>query len=276
MRKAIAASLLLLPSLAAAKDAKPTAEDLVARHLESIGPAEARAAIRSRMAQGPVRFKVLIGGASDLAGVSLFYSEARSLRASLRFGAPDYNGESFGFANDKVDVGFFQPGRRSEIASFLASYDEPLREGLLGGALSTAWPLLELPARGAKLKYDGLKKVDDVELHQLSYGFAKRRSNLQVRLFLEPASFRHLRTTYRLDQAAPMSGSITASSQQQDTRYDLEETFGDFRATDGLQMPHEWTLRFSVQGEGARATLWRFVSRFEGIRQNLATGEPAN
>ncbi len=276
MRSILIVSLLLLPSLAAAKPAKPSSEDIVARHLESIGPAEARSAIRSRMAQGPVRFKVLIGGAADLAGVSLLYSEARSLRASLRFGAPEYNGESFGFADDKVDIGFFQPGRRSEIANFLATYDEPLREGLLGGALSTAWPLLELQARGAKLKYDGLKKVEGVELHQLSYVFAKRRSNLQVRLFFEPEGFRHVRTTYRLEQAAPMAQNITASSQQQDTRYDLEESFADFRATDGLRLPHEWTLRFGDQGERASATLWRFVSRFEGIRQNLAPGEPAN
>jgi len=36
----------------------------------------------------------------------------------------------------------------------------PLREGLLGGVLSAAWPLLRLAQQNPKLEYRGLKKME--------------------------------------------------------------------------------------------------------------------
>jgi hypothetical protein len=265
-------ALLLIPTASWAKEPRLTAEEIVARHRDSIGPAEARQAAQSRIAEGATLLTVLVGGSGTLRGRALLFSDASGFRAALRFNAPDYSGESFGFVQDKVDVGMVQPGIRSEIGHFLASYDEPLRDGLLGGALSTSWPLYAPGLRGAKLKYDGLKKVEGASLHQLTYGFARRRSGIEVRLFFEPESFRHVRTTYKLRIPPPMTTSITESSQQEDTVYELEEVFEDFETENGLSLPRRWLLRFGAHGERVRTGLWRFDTRFERFRENLPTG----
>jgi len=59
--------------LAAAADTK--SEDIVAKHLDSIGTPEARAAVKSRALQGSLHFKELIGGMGDTTGNWGYVSE---------------------------------------------------------------------------------------------------------------------------------------------------------------------------------------------------------
>ena len=134
---AIFAGLTLAPTIAATEE-KLRAEELVARHLEALGTREARAAAPSRIAEGPTHLKILVGGMASLSGRALLFSDRRTLRANLRFDAPSFGGESFSFADDRSEVGFVQPGRRSPLGDFLSVYDDPLREGLLGGVLSAS------------------------------------------------------------------------------------------------------------------------------------------
>lgn len=49
-----------------AADIKP--EEIVAKHLDSIGTADARAAIRSRAVNGALHFKILVGGGGEVVG----------------------------------------------------------------------------------------------------------------------------------------------------------------------------------------------------------------
>jgi hypothetical protein len=49
----------------------------------------------------------------------------------------------------------------SEFGEFVCTQDGMLREGLLGGVLSTAWPMLDLDARKAKVGYEGETKIDN-------------------------------------------------------------------------------------------------------------------
>ena len=44
--------------------ADPKVEDIVARHLDSIGTTEARAASKTRVVQGQSEFKIRVGGAA--------------------------------------------------------------------------------------------------------------------------------------------------------------------------------------------------------------------
>jgi hypothetical protein len=242
----------------------------LAKHLDAVGSAEARSAVKSRIAEGSVGLHVLVGGTAILQGRALVYTDAANRRFNLRFDNKDYYGEAFTMTGDKTETAFVQPARRSPIGTFLSIYDEPLREGLLGGLLSTAWPLLDLPQSGAKLKYDGLKKVEDKPMHQVSYQPKKKRSNMIIQLFFDPETFRHVRTKYSLTLAAPMGATITESSSQQESHFDLEETFDGFQAFDGLTLPTQWTLRYGSQ-EGTRSTLWKFEVAVEKVRANATT-----
>ncbi|MGA9812872.1 MAG: hypothetical protein WBQ64_08860, partial [Terriglobales bacterium] len=52
-------------------------EDVVARHLDSIGTADVRAGARSRIVQGTSRFKIRVGAGGELQGTSALVSEGR-------------------------------------------------------------------------------------------------------------------------------------------------------------------------------------------------------
>src|SRR5258706_6734980 len=64
-------NLLMLPAGLAplvGKDEKPKAADVVARHLDALGTADARAAAKNRPATGPVLAVFRLGGSGPLTG----------------------------------------------------------------------------------------------------------------------------------------------------------------------------------------------------------------
>src|SRR5277367_5559925 len=95
-------ALLLQTSLSPlthAADMKP--EDLVAKHLDSIGTAEARAAVKSRVVQGKLTFKVLVGGGGTVEGTWGRVSQQRKSNFVMRFGIGNYRGEQFVYDENK-------------------------------------------------------------------------------------------------------------------------------------------------------------------------------
>jgi hypothetical protein len=260
--------LALIPTLAAGgmarADEKPSAESIVARHLEALGAADLRAAQALRVVQGTCRFEIRRGGGGSLEGKTRVSSEGRRYRVELGFSSSEYYGESLAYDGHKADVGFMQPGRRSPLGEFLATYDVVLKEGLVSGVLSSAWPLLDLAGRGSKLKYDGLKKVDERTLHRIAYKAARGQGDVEVLLFFEPESFRHVRSEYRLGLRPGMSSAIDRSASQQDVRFEIDETFADFQTVAGLTLPRRWTLILNMDGPSTNA-LWRWESVVERV-----------
>jgi hypothetical protein len=243
---------------AARAEQKPSAESIVARHLEALGPPDAQAAARAlRVVQGTSHFEIRRGGAGSLDGKARVSSEGRRFRLELGFSSSEYYGETLAYDGHKVEVGFMQTGRRSPLGEFLATYDVLLKEGLVAGVLSSAWPFLDLPGRGPKLKYEGLKKVGDRTLHEIAYKAARGQGDVHVSLFFEPESFRHVRSEYRIALMPSMSSAIDHSASQQDTRFELDETFADFETLGGLTLPKRWTLTFTMDGPSTNA-LWRW------------------
>ena len=247
-----------LPLLSAAK---MTPEELVAQHLASIGTPEARAAIKSRSAVGNVTMEVILGGKGTLVGTATLGSAGRRVKFRMNYGSQDYPGEEFIFDGEKPYAAMYQTGTRTKFASFMLGQDAILKEGLLGGSLSTAWPLLDVPGRNPKLSYDGLKKVNGRQLHQLTYRPNKGGSDLTIRLYFEPETFRHVYSIYTMSIGAQIgSGSVglgtlgpvieggeEASARQQVTRYTLEESFSTFGKVGDLDLPATWSLKFTTE-----------------------------
>jgi len=259
------ALVLVLPLLLHAKD-KLKPEEVVAQHLKSIGTPEARAAAKTRSAAGKVHMRIMIGGQGQADGRAFIFSEGQHCRVAMPFDFADYWGEHFVFDPAKADVGFAQPSVRSGFGTFIRNYDQVLREGLVTGTLSTAWPLLDLAARQSKLDYDGIKKVEGKEMHQVTYRAKKGQGDMRILLFFEPETFRHVRTTYSMVVSAGLGASPEESSRQTEQRYELEEIFGGFKEVDGLTLPTQWTLRFT-SGTATRP-MREWVVAFDQIQQN--------
>lgn len=242
--------LVLAPLAIAGNDLKP--EEILQRHLDSIGTSEARAAAKSRVVEGTATYRILVGGSGSMEGKAVCVSEGNKMQLLLKVTALQYHGERFMSNGGKTFVeGTYDDHSRSEFGEFLRSEDLPLRDGLLGGTLTTDWALLDLESRKGKLKYQGHKKMDGTDLIAMSYQ-PKRNSGLDVTLYFDPETFRHVRTVYRASQHAGLdptgaAAGDEASARQQQTRYQIEERFSDFKTADGLTLPSNYDLRFTEE-----------------------------
>jgi hypothetical protein len=249
---------LLLGRPLVCDDSKLNLDDLVAKHLESIGTAEARSAVKSRVAQGNVAFNERITGSVHLDGAAVVASSGPKFKCTFQFNNPQYPGEQFVFTGQSVHVSQIDPQSRSALGNFLVNESEIIQEGLFGGVLATNWPLLDVKTSGAKLKSDGLRKIEGRELYEVTYVPKKRSGtgDLVIHLYFEPQSFRHVMTIYWL--------SATAVDPQQSQASDagtrltkVTELFSDFHSVDGVTLPTQWEIRFRVEPGRAQEFEWK-------------------
>lgn len=267
--KRIAAScaLLSLSWLLQAKEAKLKPEELIEKHLAAIGTPEARAEVKSRMMNGTAEVVFRVGSFGQLSGGSTFASQGNRVRLALKFPHPEYPGEQLAFDGEDVSVGVIHSGRRSELSQFVHEYDALLKEGLMGGVTSTAWCLLDVKTRQPRMAYNGLKKFEGRELHELRYRPRKGLGDFVITLYFEPDTFRHVYTTYVLKIASYMGATPEESARQRDVFYRMREEFGDFRTVDGLTLPHSYKLALTYEGQNqTRLTQW--TAAFGEVRHN--------
>lgn len=278
----LAASSVLM----GAADMKP--EDLVAKHLDSIGTAEVRAGTKSRVVQGTSLFKVRIGASGELSGTSAFVSEGRKSILMVKLANNDYRGEQFTTDGDKVSVAATTSSHKwSDFGEFVKAQDQIVREGLLGGELTTAWALLNLNENKAKLNFDGEKKIDGRSAYQLSY-HSKKRDDLTVHLYFDPQTFQHIATTYAITLASGLGGfspsisdqaglttstnaggaDITQSAKQKETRYTIEERFSDFKTAEGLTLPSKYSIHFTEELQNGTTKVYEWDLTADEISNN--------
>lgn len=239
---AILSLFLFFLSLSPAKD-KLAPDELVKKHLDSIGTPEARAAIRSRTVEGQVVFSQIGNTQHPAMGHWLMFSEGRKLRNSLIYDFADYKGEDMVSDGDKFFVGFAILLNRSPLGELLNNHPQVLKEGLVGGVLGTSWALLDVAGREPRLQYRGTKKIDGKEVHVLGYT-SKRPTLVTVNLYFDAETFSHVRTTYAL-------------SREYGGPYDVTETFAQFQSLDGVTLPGLWTINVNFAGDNAKIWEWK-------------------
>lgn len=243
-----ACCLIIFSSMRAlpADDKKITAEQIVANHLASIGSEEARSAAKTRVVAGSVKLVSRVGKAGNLDGKGAIASESPKLRYVMRFSAPNYPSEQMAFDGEHTSTSFLPEGKRSNLALFLDQQNLPLREGLLCGTLSTSWALFRLEQQQPKLEYKGMSKIDGRQLHKVEYRQRKGSPGLKTTLYFDPQTFRHVRTEYKFQIGARIGLGPNDSNTVQESYYLLIEEFDDYRAVDGLTLPHEYKMQLSV------------------------------
>ena len=249
----------------AASGKKLTADEVVQNHLTSIGTAEARAKAVSRMAQGKVAFSERIQHSLYMEGSAALMSQARRHRCDFKFGSPQYPGEQFVFDGKSHLVATVDQTSRSRLGNFLFLQDEVLREGLWGGVLSTAWPLLRMQESGATVKYTGMRKIDGQQLHEISFVPRKQSQNgeLGIKLYFDTETFRHVLTVYSLTM---LHASETTYDPNQ-TMVIVEERFSEFHEVDGLTLPSRWGVRYRVEPQ-VKAQEYQWDVSFPSIVHN--------
>ena len=163
-----------------------------------------------------------------------------------------------------------------------------LQEGLLGGALSTAWALSNLDRNHPKLGFAGLKKVDGRQLLDLHYQ-PKRSTEMEIHMYFDPETYRHVQTVYAITLASgfgsavpsatdqvglttpggPSGSDPTRSSKQQETRYTLEERFSDFNTTDGITLPTHYNIHFTQEAQNGKTTIYEWDMTGTEVTENM-------
>jgi len=227
----------------AAKDNFQVAE-FVKQHLNSIGTEQARGAVKNRLVQGAVAFQILNRGPQTWEGPATLVSEGNKMASLMKFPPTVYRTEWFTSDGTRTSIAQVQPGHWTEFGNFVKAHDEILTQGLWGGTLSTAWALAHVEERDAKLQDRGIKKVDGVELQRIDY-LPKKYSDLEIQLYFEPNTFRHVMTVYLLTVSAQNAPTVNQGRNEVEMHYRLEERFGDFATVDNLNLPTRWTVRFT-------------------------------
>jgi hypothetical protein len=267
--------LALAGSSYSAQTSDVKAEDVVAKHLDSIATPEVRAAIKSRAVQGTLRFKVLVGGGGETVGSWGQVSEGSKSNFVMRFGIGDWRGERFAFDGDKVSFAAATSSlRRSVFAKFVSSQDFIIKEGLLGGELSTAWALQNLDSHRVKLDFQGIKKVDGRDLQCIEY-YSKGHTDMVVKLYFEPETHHHVMTTYSVSIAPNVGPTVTSSVDQQEIRYTIEERFSEFRTDRGITLPRRYDLQYTQELQGGSTLLYEWDMTAGKILDNLGL-DPGN
>lgn len=255
-------------------DDKMQPDEIVAKHLESLGAAETRASVHSRIAAGTVVATVRSPSTAKFSGQAIMASDGNKNMIKLGFeGAGSYQ-EKFGFDGRDLTVGYVRPGVRGYWGDFLLTYQNIVKEGLVGGTLSDSWPLLNSSQKKPKLEYRGTKKIGGKSLYELKY-IPRGSSDVEISLFFDTETFQHVRTEYtRLISAglgtgvigsgrpasAAQSGAIDASGQQRPARYKMVEEFSDFRKESGLTLPHTYKVGLDLDTRTGRLIVdWEFT-----------------
>lgn len=251
--------LAVVVTVAAVDAQKLKPEEIVAKNLDSIAPADVRALFKTFIAVGEVTVKYVTQKNPSANGrVVLASADDRSF-LGFSLNAADYPSEKIVFDGNKTSVDFVRPGSRSTLGSFILSNGTLVSNGLFGGVLSTNWALLKTDVRRPKLSSNGIKKIDGKEVYALGYS-PRGGGDLDITLYFDKETFRHVRTEYSRTSSASIGRTIDESAQQSETRFKIVENFGEFSSEKGLMMPHAYSLQYLVTGaNGTTEIVWNYV-----------------
>ena len=253
--------ILVAASVGFATAQKLKAEDVVAKHLESLGTPEARSAVKNMIAVGNGASKYLSTADLSADGRLVIASDGPKFFMGINLNGTSnrFADELFTFDGESSNAALPRQGQRSNLGSFVQSNRMMIDQGLMGGELSTGWLLANLANNKGRVSYAGTKKIDGKELYALDYS-KKGGGDVEVTLYFDKDTFRHVRTEYRRMSSAGIGIKPEASSQYNETRFKVIEEFGDHRAEAGLMLPHSYRIVYSSTGQSGTVEVeWKFA-----------------
>lgn len=231
-------------------------EEVVARHLASIGKPEDLAAAKTRIMTGQDNARLKISGTiREVSGPAQFASDGEKVLFAMLFNSSNYPYEKVAYDGQKLTVAGLPTGGRPPLANFLMSQEVVVKHGLFGGVLSSAWPLINLDPEKAKLSYAGTDKINGRAVYELKY--VPRKGELKISLFFDAETFHHVRSEYQYTISARMgarpsssvTGPATNTGSQTLNRYKLTEDFSDFQTTGPLILPRMYKIQLVLEAQ---------------------------
>ena len=214
------------------------------KHLASIGTPEDLASVKSRVMIGQGRLSLKLGGSGALTGPAQIAAAGNMFLFAMIFNANNYPYEKIGYNGKDLTVGV-PNGQKTDLGKFLQARNPIMKEGLFGGVLSSAWPLLDTKAKKVKLEYSGTQKFGDKDYYKLKY--ISGVGDLKVSLYFDSENFRHVLTEYKYSIQPRIGMDPTVSSGIKPDYYTLIETFSDFKTAGKLTIPFSYKISLTIQ-----------------------------
>jgi len=135
-----------------------TPQEIIDKHLASLGSREKRDSIKTLMAVGSSEFEAKVplvkGG-----GKAIMVSDPNNLFFVMSLNSKEYPFEKVGYFGDKVNLPYMPAGGRSLLGGFLAENSKVLTNGLFSGVMSLRWPLLGLDKKKFRLESLVLRRL---------------------------------------------------------------------------------------------------------------------
>jgi hypothetical protein len=246
---------------------KLSADEIIAKHIESIGPKNKIGTVRTRILTGIGTLTSKINYAGKLGGPAQFASSADKLVLGIVFNSNEYPFEKIGFDGKDLTTGKFSSGV-SPLSEFLRSNKFIVKRGLFGGALSTAWPFIN-GSKDVRLESAGAVKVDDQMLYRLKLT-TSGSGDMSISLYFEPETFRHVRTEYyyRTSQIMSPNPNRPTVPGSEPTDYMVTEEFSNFGQVEGLTLPLTYIIRYETKG-GSKSLIWTINFDKAYVNQDL-------
>ena len=97
------------------------AQEIIAKHLDSIGTAEKRSAFKSIVVSGEVDVDYISQKRQPTSGRIVIATEGRKMFVGMNLNTPEYPQERFVFDGDKSAIGMVNRGGRSTLGNFIQS-----------------------------------------------------------------------------------------------------------------------------------------------------------
>lgn len=245
------------------------ADDIIAKHIDSIGKKEVRDQVSTLFAVGLSSFESqspsIRGG-----GKAIVVSDRGNLMFAISLNSKDYPYDKIGYFNEKVSLPFVTSGQRSLLGTFINEHPRILSEGLFGGVMSLRWPFAGENGK-QKIKSLGIKKVDGRKLYVLSYqADGGGLDEFTIKLFFDTDTFAHVRSEYHRE-FSPSQPRFGQANQLSNSEITLTETFSDFKTVDGLTLPYTYSVEFSSNANTSTLkTTWGIRVAEYYVNQKLA------
>ena len=267
----LSALVLTLLSVSMVSAQKLKAEEVISRHLESIGTAEARSAAKNIIVVGPGTAKFLSNADLQATGRMVIASEGVKLFLGINLESTSnrFADELYTFDGKSGSAATPRQGKRSTLGEFIQSNRMTIEQGIFGGSLSTGWLMANAAANKGKISFDGEKKIDGKDVYVLGYS-KKGGGDVEVSLYFDKETFRHVRTDYSRISSAGIGQRPEDSSKFDETRFKVTEEYSDYRAEGGLMLPHTYRIVYSTSGQrGTQEIEWKFTLNEFAFNQKL-------
>jgi hypothetical protein len=204
-----------------------------------------------------------IGAGFLLQGEGQFASTPKMVVFALAFQNTIYPYEKVAYDGQNTSYGL-PSGKTTILVSYLKAQSSVLKDGLFGGALSAAWPLLDMASvPKAKLEMAGTTKINGLTCYKVKYS-SSRTGQMKVTMYFDASTFRHIRTEYHYEIEPRIGTSPTdVRSSSRIERYDMTEDFSDFKQAGKLTLPTTYKITITSEGQiesatGAGLRTWTF------------------